>query len=241
MGQRQFRGFYWQRRTIQDVSLLSDILVLLSWGGREEGTDWQPEILLSSKLHRKHAEGRAARTQVHSSPVGPALSHSARTWNRAKGTLISVHVMKQGGSKGTAPLILNLGITWRWVLSFRLQPLYHKTKTRRYITEVEWAPTAGIDILENIKFSYMSGIGHRRARYTTSSVPPDFRCLTVDSRVLEMTIRMGWQPPAYPLVELLTTARPSWDIMTKLRVSESMRHAMLAQADMAQCVKHTFM
>jgi len=44
-------------------------------------------------------------------------------------------------------------------------------------------PTAGIDILENIKFSYMSGIGHRRARYTTSSVPPDFRCLTVDSRV----------------------------------------------------------
>ena len=76
--------------------------------GSGEGTDWQPEILPSSASHRK-----AARTQARSSHAGSALRHSARTWNRAKGTLISVQATKHGGSEGTAPLILNLGTTWR--------------------------------------------------------------------------------------------------------------------------------
>ena len=214
--------------------------MLLSWGGKGEATDWRPEILLSSKLHRKHAEGRAVRTQVRSSPVGTALCHSARTWNRAKGTLIPVHVMKHGGSEGTAPLILNLGTTWKWVLSFRLQLLYAKTKTRRYITEVEWATQPEWTFWRTENF--LTGLEFDPGEPSTQQAA--FRPASAvwqSTVVLEMTIRMRWQPPAYPLVELLTTARPSWDIMAKLRVSESMWHATLAQADMAHCVKHTCM
>jgi hypothetical protein len=96
-------------------------------------TDWQPEMLLSSVTPQGGQ---------HTSPQltgATALSHSARTWNRAKGTLIPVHGTKHAGSRGTAPLILNLGTTWRYVLSFTLQPLYPRIKTRRYITEFEWA------------------------------------------------------------------------------------------------------
>ena len=39
--------------------------------------------------------------------------------------LVPVHVLKAyRGSRGLAPVILNLGIRWRWVVNFRHRPLY---------------------------------------------------------------------------------------------------------------------
>jgi hypothetical protein len=37
-----------------------------------------------------------------------------------------------GESRGVAPLILNLGTRWRWMVSFTPQPLYHQRKRTQY-------------------------------------------------------------------------------------------------------------
>jgi len=39
------------------------------------------------------------------------------------------------GSRGTAPLILNLGTRWRWVVSFTLRPLYPSVNCSRYLLD----------------------------------------------------------------------------------------------------------
>jgi hypothetical protein len=46
-------------------------------------------------------------------------------WVTNKKLVVPVYVMKAyRRSRGTAPLILNLGTRWRWVVNFMAQPLY---------------------------------------------------------------------------------------------------------------------
>ena len=37
------------------------------------------------------------------------------------------------GNRGTAPLILNLGAKWRWMVNIRLRPLYSQARTAAHI------------------------------------------------------------------------------------------------------------
>jgi len=39
------------------------------------------------------------------------------------------------GSGGIIPLILDLGSRWRWVVSFKTQPLYFRGKSLRYLLD----------------------------------------------------------------------------------------------------------
>jgi hypothetical protein len=41
-------------------------------------------------------------------------------------------VKKYWGSGGIAPRILNVGNRWRWVVSFALQPVYHRIRSLSY-------------------------------------------------------------------------------------------------------------
>jgi hypothetical protein len=49
------------------------------------------------------------------------------------------------GSRGTAPRILNLGTTWRWVVSFTPRPLYHRERAHGDRLIGSWVvPKAGL-------------------------------------------------------------------------------------------------
>ena len=61
---------------------------------------------------------------------------------QVKRKVIIVHAIKaHRGSRGTAPLIFNLVITWRFSDYFTIRPLYHQERTPVSIQqEVAWAP-----------------------------------------------------------------------------------------------------
>jgi hypothetical protein len=56
-------------------------------------------------------------------PPGPSTRSTKR--QKSKGKLLPVHTMKiYSGCRGIAPLILNLGTRWRWVVNLAIRPLY---------------------------------------------------------------------------------------------------------------------
>jgi hypothetical protein len=58
------------------------------------------------------------------------LSHHFPGVAKEKGKVFAVQIMNAyRGSTGIAPLILNLGTRWKWVVNFTPQPFYPKERT----------------------------------------------------------------------------------------------------------------
>jgi len=56
-----------------------------------------------------------------------------------KCTVVSVHaVQAYPGSRGTAPVILNLGTKQKWVVDFTLRPLYSRVRTSAPNVLLQW-------------------------------------------------------------------------------------------------------
>jgi len=70
------------------------------------------------------------------------------------------------GSASIAPRILNIGIRWKWVVSFTPWPLYSRNR-RRYWTEDWVEPRAGLDAVEKTKDTFPAPVENR-----TSVVQP---------------------------------------------------------------------
>jgi hypothetical protein len=101
--------------------------------------------------------------------VGYSLSDSATdlkwvvVWFRTKcvGEGILVHALKaskEAGSRGVAPLILNLSTRWRWVVNFTPWPLYLRERTPgTYLIEGCVGPRVVLDVLDKRKISCPCG------------------------------------------------------------------------------------
>jgi hypothetical protein len=56
---------------------------------------------------------------------------------KGKGKVVSVRAMKaHRGSRRVAPLILNLGTKWRWLVILTVRPIYFRERT---LVPVGWA------------------------------------------------------------------------------------------------------
>ena len=61
------------------------------------------------------------------------------------------HHKSNGGSRGIAPLILNLCTGWRWVVNFRPRPLYPAQRTAVHNEHEAERSRAGLDVLNKGK------------------------------------------------------------------------------------------
>jgi len=73
------------------------------------------------------------------------LNVSIILFERSK--IVPLHAMKTcSGRRGTTPLILNLGATWRWVANFTHRPLYPWERTPiLFISEALYSPSIVVD------------------------------------------------------------------------------------------------
>jgi len=64
----------------------------------------------------------------------------------AEQSCVCPHHKSDGGSRGIGPLILNLCTWWRWVVNFRLHPLYPAQRNAVHNEHEAERPRAGLDV-----------------------------------------------------------------------------------------------
>jgi hypothetical protein len=77
---------------------------------------------------------------------------SLKIVQNVKGKAVPVHAVKAyRGTRGIAPLILNLGTRWRWVVNFTPRPLYpRKINPVRTEEEAGLAPEPAYTVVDSI-------------------------------------------------------------------------------------------
>jgi hypothetical protein len=76
------------------------------------------------------------------------------TWGSLKRQCFSCPSIKAYRSRGLAPLILNFGIRWRWVINFKTRPFYFRQRDSWYRVNRGWlGPRDRMGILEKQNIS----------------------------------------------------------------------------------------